>query len=148
MCQVEGEWLRQYHFQLDQLPPDAPLSRYWAPRICHLLSLWAQLEWLMALWISILFGSLPGSSAEESRRRQGSGPGDPTGVCRCCLNGPQAGSRAPRSSAEECDICARWEIEAGACQSAIALLRVRGLLDWRRAEGYTGVSSGMYGSAC
>jgi len=125
--QVENEWLRQYHFQLFQLTPHSPLARYWAPRIARLLTLWAQLEWLMALWLSVVFGHVH-DGEHECRGREEHGVG-----CGCGISSAWRGCGGPWPQAAstpdalECHVCARWEAAAGLCRWAIRLLDTQGV---------------------
>ena len=53
--EVESEWLRQYHFQLFQLPGDAPISRFWAPKICACMRVCAWVCFCVYVFFHLIF---------------------------------------------------------------------------------------------
>ena len=119
--EVEGEWLRQYHFQRFQRRPQEAGAHFWAPRIAQLLLFWASFEWLLARWLSVLVRMWEAKAA-------GGG-----------VLGVRVGGLVP---GEEL-----WEVEMGVCSDALNLLSAgdarscllcerEEMLDDKRADGH------------
>ena len=103
--EVEGEWLRQYHFQRFQRRPQEAGAHFWAPRIAQLLLCWASFEWLLARWLAVLERLREAKAAEGGGLRIGVGGLAPGGAMQ-----------------QEITETELWEAESRVCSDALGLL--------------------------